>query len=77
MLRLVPQHRHRQRGVQRLMLAGQAGQGEVQFALAIAIAQLALAHDRVPMQPARLPDRPDVVRDLADPVRRSAAGIAG
>jgi hypothetical protein len=35
---LAPQHRHRQRGVVRLVRAGEAGQGKDEFAEVVAIA---------------------------------------
>ena len=75
---LVPQHRHGQRGVHRLMPARQARQRQVERALRIAIAKLAVPHDRVPAcRRAAARCAPASARDLVDPARRSRADRAG
>ena len=60
------QHRDRQRGIHRLMPAGQAGEGKFKLTLLVAIMKPVLPKNRVPACATRQPQGADFVRDLAD-----------
>ena len=63
---LVAQDGDRERRIHRLVPAGQAGQGQVERAFLVAVAELVLAGDRVPSAAARQPEGAGLMGDLAD-----------
>ena len=73
---LMAEHRDRERGIHRLMPAGQPRQRQVQLARLVAIADLALPRDRIPRAAARQPDRAALARNLVDLARRPRADKA-
>ena len=66
----MPQHGDGERGVQRLMAAGQAGQRQIEGALLVAIAELPGPRDRIPNATARQPGSMLLTRDFAYARRR-------
>src|SRR4029079_15781441 len=64
---LMPEHRHGERGVHRLVAAGQARGWEVESTAFVTVVKTALADVGVPCLASREPDRPRFARNLPDP----------